>query len=143
MPCEIGSMEVLRSAEVAVVTGSSRGIGKAIALALGAEGAKVRHVAMRATEVRGQMPLVMRCRRIKFLAAQVVVNFASSEGPAQEVVKQIKELGGDAIAVGADISKKEEIDRCSVMLTTCCRRAWPTTEWIWRPKHGRCACTAG
>lgn len=67
--------------KVAVVTGSSRGIGKAIALALGAEGAKV------------------------------VVNFATSEGPAQEVVQQIKDLGGDAIAVGADISKKEDIDR--------------------------------
>mmetsp|Transcript_1864 Transcript_1864/g.5461 ORF Transcript_1864/g.5461 Transcript_1864/m.5461 type:complete len:330 (-) Transcript_1864:1334-2323(-) len=67
--------------KVAVVTGASRGIGKAIALALGAEGAKV------------------------------VVNFASSEGPAQEVVKQIKEMGGDAIAVGADISKREDIER--------------------------------
>jgi 3-oxoacyl-[acyl-carrier protein] reductase len=67
--------------KVAVVTGASRGIGRAIALALGAEGAKV------------------------------VVNFSASEGPAQEVVAAIKESGGDAIAVGADISKKEDIDR--------------------------------
>ncbi len=51
------------------------------------------------------------------------MNFASSEGAAQEVVKQIKELGGDAIAVEADISKKEEIDRCSVTLTRCYERA--------------------
>lgn len=43
--------------------------------------------------------------------AQVVVNFSSSEGPAQEVVAAIKESGGDAIAVGADISKQEDIDR--------------------------------
>lgn len=42
---------------------------------------------------------------------QVVVNFAASEGPAQEVVAAIKESGGDAIAVGADISKKDDIDR--------------------------------
>lgn len=41
----------------------------------------------------------------------MVVNFASSEGPAQDVVKQIKEMGGDAIAVGADISKREDIER--------------------------------
>jgi hypothetical protein len=41
----------------------------------------------------------------------VVVNFSSSEGPAQEVVTAIKEAGGDAIAVGADISKQEDIDR--------------------------------
>lgn len=39
------------------------------------------------------------------------MNYATSEGPAQEVVQQIKDLGGDAIAVGADISKKEDIDR--------------------------------
>jgi len=43
----------------------------------------------------------------------VVVNFSASEGPAQEVVAAIKESGGDAIAVGADISKKEDIDRCT------------------------------
>ena len=46
---------------------------------------------------------------------QVVVNFSASEGPAQEVVAAIKESGGDAIAVGADISKKDDIDRCRGM----------------------------
>jgi NAD(P)-dependent dehydrogenase (short-subunit alcohol dehydrogenase family) len=42
-----------------------------------------------------------------------VVNYSASEGPAQEVVAAIKEAGGDAIAVGADISKQEDIDRCA------------------------------
>ena len=42
---------------------------------------------------------------------QVVVNYASSAGPAQEVADAIKASGGDAIVVGADMSKKEDIDR--------------------------------
>ncbi|GMH38597.1 hypothetical protein BSKO_06481 [Bryopsis sp. KO-2023] len=67
-------------APVCVVTGASRGIGKAIALALGAEGAKV------------------------------AVNFASSSGAAEEVADQIRASGGEAIVVGANVSKKEEID---------------------------------
>jgi 3-oxoacyl-[acyl-carrier protein] reductase len=41
----------------------------------------------------------------------VVVNYASSAGPAEEVAQQIKEAGGDAITVGADISKPEDVDR--------------------------------
>lgn len=47
---------------------------------------------------------------------QVVVNFSASEGPAQEVVTAIKEAGGDAIAVGADISKQEDINRHVLLL---------------------------
>lgn len=43
---------------------------------------------------------------------QVVVNYAASAGPAQEVADAIKASGGDAIVVGADMSKKEDIDRC-------------------------------
>lgn len=66
---------------VCVVTGGSRGIGRAIALALGKEGARV------------------------------VVNYASSSGKAEEVAAEIKEMGGDAVCVGADMSKKEDIDR--------------------------------
>ncbi|CAL8465307.1 g4842 [Coccomyxa elongata] len=73
--------QVAVEAPVCVVTGSSRGIGKAIALALGAAGAKV------------------------------VVNYASSAGAAEEVAEQIKASGGDAIVVGADLAKGEDIDR--------------------------------
>lgn len=66
---------------VCIVTGSSRGIGRAVALALGAAGARV------------------------------VVNYASSAGAAEEVASQIKASGGDAIVVGADLSKGEDIQR--------------------------------
>jgi hypothetical protein len=59
--------------------------------------------------------------------AQVVVNFSSSEGPAQEVVAAIKEAGGDAIAVGADISKQEDIDR-SASRPMPCDAAWHPWE---------------
>ena len=67
--------------KVALVTGSARGIGKAIAERFGA------------------------------LGASVVVNYATSEGPAQETVAAITRLGGTAIAVQADVSKVADIDR--------------------------------
>jgi 3-oxoacyl-[acyl-carrier protein] reductase len=63
---------------VAVVTGSSRGIGRAIALRLAAGGAKV------------------------------VVNFRSDAAAAEEVVRQIRDGGGDAEAVQADVSQVAE-----------------------------------
>ena len=66
--------------KVAIVTGASRGIGRAIAWSLAAEGAKV------------------------------VVNYASSSTAAQQIVDQITEAGGEAIAVGADVSKAEQVD---------------------------------
>lgn len=67
-------------AEVAVVTGASRGIGKAIAVALGKAGCKV------------------------------VVNYASSADAANKVVDEIKALGADAVAIQADVSKPEDVD---------------------------------
>jgi 3-oxoacyl-[acyl-carrier protein] reductase len=66
--------------KVALVTGASRGIGKATALALATEGAKV------------------------------VVNYASSSNAADEVVKEIIEAGGEAIALQADVSQLEQVD---------------------------------
>jgi 3-oxoacyl-[acyl-carrier protein] reductase len=63
---------------VAIVTGSSRGIGRGIALRLAKEGAKV------------------------------VVNYRGSEAAAAEVVGQIKADGGEAIAVQADVSQVAE-----------------------------------
>ena len=67
--------------KVALVTGSARGIGKAIAERFGA------------------------------LGASVVVNDATSEGPALETVAAINYLGGTATAVQADVSKVADIDR--------------------------------
>ena len=66
--------------QVAIVTGASRGIGRAIAFALAAEGAKV------------------------------VVNYASSSSAAEEVVSKIGEMGGEAIALQADVSQANQVD---------------------------------
>lgn len=68
------------AAKVAIVTGSSRGIGRACALAFGAAGCKV------------------------------VVNYAVSAEAADAVVAQVKEhAGADAIAVKGDMSKQEDV----------------------------------
>ena len=64
--------------QTAVVTGASSGIGKGVALALGAAG------------------------------AAVVVNFRKEEAEADEVVKQITAAGSRALAVRADVSKEDE-----------------------------------
>ncbi|NEQ43968.1 MAG: 3-oxoacyl-[acyl-carrier-protein] reductase [Leptolyngbya sp. SIOISBB] len=66
--------------KVAVVTGGSRGIGRATALALAAVG------------------------------ANVVVNYARSSTAADEVVAAITEQGGSAIAVQADVSDPEQAE---------------------------------
>jgi 3-oxoacyl-[acyl-carrier protein] reductase len=67
--------------KVAVVTGASKGIGAAIALQLAGEG------------------------------AAVVVNYASSKAGADRVVAAIAARGGQAIAVGADVSRQADIQR--------------------------------
>jgi 3-oxoacyl-[acyl-carrier protein] reductase len=67
--------------KVAVVTGSSKGIGAAIAKALAAEG------------------------------AAVVVNYSSSRQSADAVVQDIVKAGGNAIAVQADLSKQSDVQR--------------------------------
>jgi 3-oxoacyl-[acyl-carrier protein] reductase len=65
---------------VALVTGGSRGIGRAIALRLGASG----HV--------------------------VAVNYSSNDAAAAEVVKMIEEGGGRASAYGADVSHTSQVE---------------------------------
>ena len=66
--------------KVAIVTGSSRGIGKAIALAFAREG------------------------------ANVVVNYVRSEDEAKEVVKGIEALNSTGIAIKADISESKDVE---------------------------------
>ncbi|PNT65264.1 hypothetical protein BRADI_4g39510v3 [Brachypodium distachyon] len=67
-------------APVAVVTGASRGIGRAIAVALGKAGCKV------------------------------VVNYARSGTEAEEVCREIEESGGTAIAFSADVSIQSDVE---------------------------------
>ena len=67
--------------KVAVVTGSSRGIGRAIALKLASLGAKV------------------------------VVNYRTNAEAAQEVVEAIGALGGQAMAVQADVADADDAKR--------------------------------
>jgi acetoacetyl-CoA reductase/3-oxoacyl-[acyl-carrier protein] reductase len=64
--------------ETALVTGASRGIGKAIALELAREGAKV------------------------------AVNYQSSDAKAQEVVDEIAKFGGKAVLAKANLSDSKE-----------------------------------
>jgi 3-oxoacyl-[acyl-carrier protein] reductase len=66
--------------QVAIVTGASRGIGRAVAIALASEGAKV------------------------------VVNYASSSQAADAVVAEIQGMGSEAIAVQTDVGKSEQVD---------------------------------
>src|SRR6201984_3128996 len=69
------------SKKVAIVTGASKGIGAGIATALAAEGARV------------------------------AVNYSSDREGAERVAQAIIDNGGEAIAVGADVSKSSDVAR--------------------------------
>ncbi|MBE9077065.1 3-oxoacyl-[acyl-carrier-protein] reductase [Romeria aff. gracilis LEGE 07310] len=66
--------------KVAIITGSSRGIGKAAALALAEQGSKI------------------------------VVNYARSSQAADAVVAEIEKNSGEALALQADVSKADQVD---------------------------------
>lgn len=53
------------------------------------------------------------------IASQVIVNYSSSSGPAEEVAHIIEESGGEAITIGADISKPAEVDRSELAPLAC------------------------
>jgi 3-oxoacyl-[acyl-carrier protein] reductase len=64
----------------AVVTGSSRGIGRSVALAYGKEG------------------------------ADVLVNYSSNESAAQEVVQELQSMGRRSVAVRANVASKSDVE---------------------------------
>jgi NAD(P)-dependent dehydrogenase (short-subunit alcohol dehydrogenase family) len=67
--------------KVGLVTGASRGIGRAIALALAKEG------------------------------ADVAVNCSSSIKEAEQVIREIKKLGRDAIVIKTDVADKTSVEK--------------------------------
>ena len=67
--------------KAAVVTGGGRGIGRAVCLAFAREG------------------------------ADVVLNYASKDQPAQEVVRMIQEMGRKAIAVKGNVALKADVEK--------------------------------
>ncbi|MEN0053812.1 MAG: SDR family oxidoreductase [Mucilaginibacter sp.] len=67
------------SEKVILITGSSKGIGAAVAKKVAGEGAKV------------------------------IINYAGGAQAAEETVNEIKANGGDAIALQADVSKADEV----------------------------------
>jgi len=72
--------------KVAVITGSGRGIGRAIALRLAADG------------------------------ADIVVTFNRNIAPAETVAAQIREMGRQAVVVKTNVSKPEDIDNLFKMV---------------------------
>ncbi len=66
--------------QVAIVTGASRGIGRAIALALASEGAKV------------------------------AINYAQSAAAAEALVAELQQAGGEGLAIQADVSQADQVE---------------------------------
>ena len=79
---------LMLTGKVALVTGASRGIGRAIAIELAHQGAKV------------------------------AVNFAGNEVKAQEVVDEIKALGSEAIKIKANVASEAEVKDMVKLVTT-------------------------
>jgi NAD(P)-dependent dehydrogenase (short-subunit alcohol dehydrogenase family) len=102
---------------VAIITGSSRGMGRASALLFGEHG------------------------------ANVVVNYYGNKKAADKVVNKIKESGGDAVAVQADVGKMKDLPKLvdaaldkwgkidilyhNAAIHYCCPEMEDCTEEVW------------
>jgi glucose 1-dehydrogenase len=71
----------LLEGQIAIVTGSSSGIGAAVAKVMAEAGAKV------------------------------CVNYCNNKGKGEEVAHSIIECGGEAIVIGADVGKEEQVNK--------------------------------
>ena len=97
----LANTEVRLMDRVAVITGASRGIGAATALALAEQGFRV------------------------------VVNYRSSAEQADEVVRAVTAAGGEAVAIRADVTEADDVaamverNRASVGAGSTC---WCTTR---------------
>ncbi len=85
------------SERIALVTGGSRGIGRSIAKALAGKG------------------------------MAVAVNYSTNAGAAGEVVAEIEEAGGKAVAVGADVS---DVDQVEAMFQRVTNQLGPVTVLV-------------
>jgi glucose 1-dehydrogenase len=74
-------MQIDLTGQTAIVTGSSTGLGRACALGLAEEG------------------------------MNVVINYHSSREEAEDTAREIREAGGQAIVVQADVSKEADVER--------------------------------
>lgn len=77
----LGKTTMMLKGKIAIVTGSSRGVGRSVAEAYGANG------------------------------AHVIVNYTSNQKAADEVVQHIRDMGRKAVAVKADVAQKADVER--------------------------------
>src|ERR1700731_773741 len=76
---EAGSGDIMK--RIAIVTGASRGIGRAVAKRLAQDG------------------------------FAVVVNYLSNAAEAEDVVTELKRIGGNAVAIRSDVSSPPDVER--------------------------------
>ncbi len=85
--------------KIALITGSSRGLGKNTALALAQKG------------------------------VDVIVTYYSSEAEAKEVVSEIEQIGGKAVALQLDTSNTKTFDNFAVQIKQSLQDKWQTERF--------------